>query len=490
MRINYITNALGLILFYFGFIILTPIIVALIYHDYYSIIPFVTASVISLAAGLLLRRSFTNPENYNDLKKREGLFIVALTWTTASIITAIPYLFYGLSPINAIFEGISGITTTGATILTDFSAYPKTFFFWRSMSQWLGGMGIIVLFIAVLPQLAVAGRQMFFAEAPGPTEEKITPRVRSTASALWSIYILLTLVEIILLVFAGMDIFDAFCNSFSTIAAGGFSPNPGSIMGYNNKVIETIVIFFMFLAGTNFALQFRVVASGKFKLLVKNSEFKFYLGVVVISSVVLSFIVMFLNSYSLFDSIRHGFFQIISIITTTGFASQDFEAWDARAKVMIFAMMLIGGSAGSAGGGIKVVRIMLAAKYMLREIPKTLHPKAVMQIKLDKNVVSQEVLRQILAFIFLYFTIMIFSAVLVSLIENNALIGIGGTAATLGNIGPAFGNLGPMASYNDLTFATKLIFCINMVVGRLELIPFLVMFNPDFWHFQLNKKSA
>jgi len=488
MRINYITNALGLILFYFGFIILTPIIVALIYKDYNSIVPFLTASAISLTSGILFKKLFSPPENYNDLKSKEGLFIVALTWTTVSLITAIPYLFYGLNAVNALFEGISGITTTGATILTDFSAYPKAFFFWRSLSQWLGGMGVIVLFIAILPQLAVAGRQMFFAEAPGPTEEKITPRVRFTAKALWSIYILLTLIEIILLKFAGMDLFDAFCNSFSSISAGGFSPNPESIMGYNNKLIETIVIFFMFLAGTNFALQYKVISTGNFSMLYKNTEFKVYFGIIFISALILTAILLFFDGYAIFDGLRHSFFQIISILTSTGFASQDYIVWDARAQVIIFAMMLIGGSAGSASGGIKVVRILIGFKYIMREIIQALHPKAIMQIKLDRSVVQHDVLKQILAFIFLYFTIMILSSIIVTVIENNAVVGFGGTAATIGNIGPAFGNLGPMDNYNDLTIATKLIFCLNMLVGRLELIPFLVMLNPDFWNFQLKKQ--
>lgn len=486
MRINYITNALGLILFYFGFIILVPIIVALIYKDYFSIIPFLSAGIISIVMGILLRKILKGPDNYNDLKGREGLLIVVLTWVSASTITAIPYLFYGLPVINAVFEAVSGITTTGATILTDFSAYPKAFFFWRSLSQWLGGMGVIVLFIAILPQLAVAGRQLFFAEAPGPTEEKITPRVRHTATALWSIYILLTLLEIILLIVANMNPFDAFCNSFSTMAAGGFSPNPGSILGYNSKIIEIIVIFFMFLAGANFALQYKIISTGKFNLLTKNSEFKFYFSIVFIFSLILAVFIMFFDSYSLMDSIRHGFFQIISIITTTGFASQDFEAWDARAKIMIFAMMLIGGCAGSAGGGVKVVRVLLGFKYMLRELPQTLHPKAILQIKLDKSVVPHDVLKQTLAFIFFYFTIVIISAIAVTLIENNALTGFGGTFATIGNIGPAFGNLGPMGNFNDLTIWTKLIFCLDMLVGRLELVPFLVMLHPDFWRFHLN----
>jgi len=489
MRINYITNALGLILFYFGFVILLPVVVALIYKDYFSVIPFISASIISLTVGVGLRTIFKAPYNYNDLKNREGLLIVALTWTAVSFITAIPYLFYGLSPINAIFEGISGITTTGATILTDFSLYPKAFFFWRSLSQWLGGMGIIVLFIAILPQLAVAGRQMFFAEAPGPTEEKITPRVRSTAKALWSIYILLTLLEIIILIYSGMPVFDSFCNSFSTLAAGGFSPHPLSIMGYDNKVAETVIIFFMFLAGANFALQYKVFSTGKFALVSKNSEFKAYLAIVTIASAILIVLISLLNGYGFLDGVRHGFFQVISIITTTGFASQDFELWDARAKIVIFAMMLVGGCAGSAGGGVKVVRILLGIKYMVREISQTLHPKAVLNIKLDRTVVQQDVLRQILAFMIFYFSIMIVSTIAVSIIENNAIIGIGGTAATIGNIGPAFGILGPMGTYDGLAVFTKIIFCLNMLVGRLELIPFLVMLHPDFWYFTHEKKA-
>lgn len=488
MRINYITSALGLILFYFGFVILTPIIVALVYKDYSSIVPFVTASVISLSTGFFLMKILTPPENYNDLKKREGLLTVVLTWSSASIITAIPYLFYGLAPINALFEAVSGITATGATILTDFSLYPKAFFFWRSMSQWIGGLGIIVLFIAVLPQLAIAGRQMFFAEAPGPTEEKITPRVRHTATALWSIYILLTLIEIFLLSLAGMPTFDAICNSFSTIAAGGFSPNPESIMGYDSKLIENIVTVFMFLAGANFALQYKVFSTGKFKLFAKNSEFKAYFAVIFVSVILISPLIEILEHYNFIDTICHGAFQVVSIITTTGFASQDFGEWHARSQIFLYAMMFIGGCAGSAGGGIKVVRIVLAIKYMLREIKQALHPKAVINIKLDRTVVPHEVLKQTLGFLIFYFVILVVSSIVVSIIENSYVVGFAGSASTLGNIGPAFDILGPMNHYNDISIATKLIFCLNMLVGRLELIPFLVMLHPDFWYFYLNNK--
>ncbi len=487
MRINYITNALGLILFYFGLVILTPIIVAFIYKDYDSVLPFVSASAVSLIISFILRSYWKSPENYNDMKRKEGLFLVALSWTLAALITSIPFLFYGLSPINAFFEATSGITATGSTILADFTLYPEAFFFWRSMSQWLGGMGIIVLFIAILPQLAVAGRQLFFTELPGPVEERITPRIKHTATTLWGLYIILTIIEITLLIWAGMHPFDAVCNSFSTISAGGFSPNPESIMGYGSDIFEIIVIVFMFIAGANFALQYRVISTGKFNLLFKNSEFKTYFTIVIVSALLLAYMVNQINGYSITDSLRHGFFKVLSILTTTGFASQDFATWELRALVILFAMMLIGACAGSTGGGVKIVRLLVGFKYMLREIPQALHPKAVIPVKLNKTSIAPEVLRQILAFIFLYFSIFIISGILITIIENDVIEGFTGTIATLGNIGPAFSPIGPMESFNDLSILTKFIFSINMLAGRLELIPFLVMFNPDFWRFQKAK---
>ncbi|MDD3149491.1 MAG: TrkH family potassium uptake protein [Candidatus Gastranaerophilales bacterium] len=484
MRISYITNSIGLILTLFGMVILFPIIFAIVFKEYSSITPFLTASLISILTGFLLRLNKKEAQNFNDLKKAEGLFIVVLTWLSVAVITSIPYLFYDVSIINAFFEAISGTTTTGATIFTDFSLYPKTLFLWRSMSQWLGGLGIIVLFIAILPQFAVAGRQLFFAEAPGPTEEKITPRVRSTATALWSIYIALTIIEIISLQLAGMHLFDAICNSFSTLAAGGFSPNPQSIMGYNSSIIEWIIIIFMFLAGASFVLQYKAITMRKPKLFWNSSEFRTYFLIVAITSLILCGLLFANNYLPLLDSFRTSLFQVVSIITTTGFASVDFELWSVAMKITLFSIMLIGGCAGSAGGGIKVVRILLSFKHMKKEIAQTLHPKAVIPIKLDRTIVPPDILRQIIVFILFYLSLFILSSLVVSAIEGNIVVGITGTAATIGNIGPGFGSLGPMASYNDLSIVSKLIFCFNMLVGRLELIPFLVMLHPDFWNFK------
>ena len=265
--------------------------------------------------------------DFDNLKRTEGMLIVTLAWLVTGFIGAIPYLFYQLGPLDAYFESISGFTTTGATILKDFAPYPKTFFFWRSLSQWLGGMGIIVLFVAILPQFAVAGRQMFFAEAPGPTEEKVTPRITHTAKALWMIYILLTLLEMVVLSLQGMPVFDAVCNSFSTMAAGGFSPNAQSIQGYNSSSITWTITLFMFLAGGNFALQYRVFFQAKFRSLMNNEEFRFYLMIVVVMSLLLCSSLILVEGDDWQTGLRESFFQIASIITTTGFASEDFGLW-------------------------------------------------------------------------------------------------------------------------------------------------------------------
>jgi len=489
MRLNYILSALSLVFIGFGAMLFLPAFVALYFRDFYSIIPFVTAGGISVILGYFFKFICAEKQNFNDLRKKEGLFIVALTWLFISLISSIPYLFYGITPINAFFEGVSGITTTGATILTNFSQYPQTLFFWRSFSQWLGGMGIIVLFIAILPQFAVAGRQMFFAEAPGPTEDKITPRIKHTAVALWGIYFSLTLIEMILLKINGMRFFDAICTSLSTISAGGFSPNSSSIAGYGNTHFIWIITFFMFLAGVNFSLQYRTFIQRQFKSLINSTEFITYTIIFLGVSAFVAISLVLHNNYGIFNSIRESMFQVISIMTSTGFASVDFNEWSNNAKVFLFALMLIGGSAGSAGGGIKVVRVIIVMKYLWREITMILHPKTVMPIKLGKTTITDEILKQIIAFVIFYFIILIISSILVSLFEENLTIGIVGSAATLGNVGPGFGAIGPFENFAELTPLTKLIFTFNMLVGRLELIPFLAMLHSDFWKFSFKKEQ-
>ena len=481
MKTNMVGNALGLILIAFGIIILSPILVAVLEQEYTSIPPFCIASFCSICLGLFLQWKGGWNRNFDRIKRADGLLVVTLTWLITAAIGAIPYLFYGLSPLDAYFESVSGITTTGATILKDFSLYPKDFFFWRSLTQWLGGMGIIVLFVAILPQFAVAGRRMFFAEAPGPTDEKMTPRITHTAKALWLIYILLTVVEIVLLYCAGLPLFDAVCNGLTTMAAGGFSPHPLSIMGYNNPTVTWIITVFMFLAGSNFALQYRFMVQRKPRSLFCSEEFQLYSFIILFLSTILGFILYFSHNMSFADSLRDSLFQIVSIITTAGFSSTDFALWLVPAQVMILTVMLVGGCAGSAGGGVKVVRILFMGKFLKREIAQVLHPQAVLPIKIDKTAVPDDTQRQVLGFLLFYVVLMIFSSLLVTMIEGNASIGFVGTAATIGNIGPGFGEIGPMGTFGYLSVPTKIIFIIDMIVGRLEFIPFLVMLHPDFW---------
>ncbi len=483
MRLTYIFTALRLILRCIALVILAPAAVAIYYKDWHSVLAFVCASFTGVVLSFILRRKSDTFESLNDIKKSEALCVVAVSWAIFGIISAIPYLFYGFSPLNALFEAVSGITTTGATILTTFT-YPKAMFFWRSMSQWLGGMGIIVLFIAVLPQFAVAGRQMFFAEAPGPTEDKITPRIRHTATAVWSLYLIITLAEIVCLKIAGMPLFDAFCNSFSTLAAGGFSPNPTSIMGYNSNLICWIMIFFLLLSGMNFSLMYKVYLTKKPSLLFKDEEFRVYAAIILFFAFSIAGFLYLDNSYNIVNAITAGFFQVLSIITTAGFASVDFAQWTLNAKMFLFVLFFIGACAGSAGGGLKVVRLIFLFKYLRREIAKILHPNAVYPIKINKTILPTEFIPLIVSFIFFYYLIFVISAFVISIFENSTLIGVTSSITTLGNIGPGFGIIGPMGTFDILHPVSK-IFCIfNMLVGRLELIPFLAMLHPDFWNIR------
>jgi trk system potassium uptake protein TrkH len=392
---------------------------------------------------------------------------------------------------------MSGFTTTGATILRDFTLYSRGLFFWRAMTQWFGGMGVLALFIAVLPALAVAGRQLFFAEAPGPSEERLFPRVRNTAIALWTLYAGLTLLEVIALTAVGMPLYDSICNSFTTLAAGGFSPNPFSIGGYQNAAAEWVIIVFMFLAGANYSLQFQAVRGRPGKLF-KDEEFRVYVGFIFGAAIILFFA---LNAFSrslpagyatsdgagvlegagIFTLIRQSIFQVLTILTTTGFATDDFNLWSDQGRMVLLLLMFVGGCAGSAGGGPKVVRHWLMAKAAFRELLRALHPRVVKPIRLGGRVVPTEIIRTITAFMLLYLLVFTFSVLVVCGQGARLLTGITASIATLGNIGPGFGAVGPMANYADLPNLSKLVLFANMWIGRLEIMTVLVLLQPDVW---------
>jgi trk system potassium uptake protein TrkH len=315
MRINYVANALGLILMDIGIVTFVPVLVALIFHEWNSALAFLAAGIIALALGDIAYKTDKNrskEDELNDIKRSEALVVASLAWVLFGFIAAIPFLFSGFSFIDSMFESVSGITTTGATILTDFDI-PKSLLFWRSFTQWLGGMGIIVLFVAILPQFSVAGRQMFYAESPGPTEEKFTPRIKNTASALWLVYTMLTLLCAICLFFAGMPIFDSICNAMSTLSAGGFSPNAQSIGGYHSNAIMAIIFVFMFIAGVSFVVQSKVITKMDLRYLWKSEEFKLYTKIVIILSLILGGFLFFENHFSILHSLSAAAYQVLSI---------------------------------------------------------------------------------------------------------------------------------------------------------------------------------
>lgn len=484
MRINYITNALGLILKDIGFVAFIPVFVALYYHDMNSILPFVCAGFSALFAGMIfnkISKKTAQSDTLNDIKRSEALMVVSLSWLLLGILSSIPYIFYGFTPINALFEGVSGITTTGATIIQDFNL-PKALMFWRSFTQWLGGMGIIVLFVAILPQFAVAGRQMFFAEAPGPTEDKFTPRIKNTASALWIIYAGLTFVCALALWIAGMNPFDAICNAFSTLSAGGFSPNALGIAGYGSNIICWIIIFFMFISGASFVLQSRVITRRKLSLFWSSEEFRVYTSIIIILSLITGAILFVQQHYDIMHAITASVFQVLSLATSTGAASENFQLWTLDAKIVLFITMFVSSCSGSAGGGLKITRWILIFKYIKNELYKILHPKAVMTIKIDNRVVQPEVIRQTLFFAFCFFGLWGITAIALATIEQNFALGLTASISAVGDIGPGLGDVvGPMGSYATLKPLSKLILIADMFIGRLEIIPFLVLFHKDFW---------
>ncbi|MBO5447669.1 TrkH family potassium uptake protein [bacterium] len=484
MRLNYITSALSIILKDIGWVSFLPIFVALYYKDYASFLPFVVAGIVALLLGVILNcfgRNSSSLDTLNDIKRSEALMIVSLTWIVFGLIAAIPYLFYGFTPINALFEGTSGITATGATIFTRYD-YPHALLFWRSFTQWLGGMGIIVLFVAILPQFAVAGRQMFFAEVPGPTEDKFTPRVKNTASALWIIYAGLTVICGVALWLAGMSPFDAVCNAFSTLSAGGFSPHERSIGGYGSNLINWIIIAFMFISGTSFVLQSRVLTRRKLSLFWKSEEFKFYSLTIFILALSIGLILFVQQHYSVFQALTASLYQVLSLATSTGSASEDFQLWCFDAKILLFMTMFVSSCSGSAGGGIKITRWILIFKYIKNELYKILHPKAVLTIKIDNRVVAPDVIRQTIFFVLAFFGLWAITVLALTIIEQNFVLGLTASISAIGDIGPGIGDVvGPMGSYATLKPLSKIIMIFDMYIGRLEIIPFLVLFHKDFW---------
>ena len=481
MRLSLVVHVMGLVVRVFGLMFLAPLAVALFYAEYIDAIGFALLTLITSATGHVMRHAGGDAAEsaVEAMRRVEGLAIVPGAWLVIAWFAAVPYLWNGLGPIDAMFEAMSGLTTTGATVLRDFSQYGKAIFFWRSLTNWLGGMGVIALFVAILPRLAIGGREIFFAEASGPDDEKVAPQIRRTAALLWRLYALLTLLQIIALVMVGMPLFDAVCNTFGTIAAAGFSPHPLSIAGYENPAAEWVIIVFMFLAGANFALQYRALARRDFTVLRDDEELRAYTGVVVAATVAVAIAIWGANDAG--APIRTALFQVLSIMTTTGFASVDFNLWNDQAKAVLLGLMFIGGCAGSAGGGPKVVRHVLLAKYTLQELRRTLHPRAVLPVKLGGRVVPGPIMQGVIVFFLFYMLTFAVCSAIVILLGADIVTGISATAAALGNVGPGFNLVGPMANFADLHPVSRIVLTLAMWIGRLEVITVLVIFRAEAW---------
>lgn len=470
---------LGALLLFLGGSLFAPLPFSWYYGDG-TWSAFIIAAVICFAVGGLLFKFCKSPK---ELTVREGFAVVTFGWTVFAIFGALPYLISGaiISPLDAIFETMSGFTTTGSTILTEIEAMPQSLLFWRSLTHWLGGMGIIVLSLAILPMLGVGGMQLFKAEVPGPTADRLKPRIQDTAKMLWGVYVLLTAGETLLLMFGGMSFFDALCHSFATLATGGFSTRNSSIAAYDSSYIDGVVTLFMILAGINFALHFQVLR-GKAREFFQSEELRVYLGIILVSTIVIMFFNWSSGSYHQFgQNLRYSIFQVSSIMTTTGFGTADFELWPVVAQYILLLLMFIGGCAGSTGGGMKVARILLLFKHAQVQVFRLIHPRAIRLVKLGNRPVDKEVLQAILGFFALFIGIFVMGSLLVAASGMDIVSAGSAVIACLANIGPGLGSVGPVDNFANVPAFGKTVLIVCMLMGRLELFTVLVLFFPSFW---------
>jgi len=479
MRRRILIRVLAILLGIIAIAMVPSLLVALFDHDSQSVRAFLYPLVIctsGAALALILGRSTAVSFNAGD-----GFLLVSLAWFLTSILGSIPFILTGVTanPVDAFFESVSGFTTTGATIFADVEHLPRAILFWRAMTHWLGGMGIVVLTVALIPLLRVGGFQLLKAETPGPEKDKITPKITATAKILWFIYIGLTALEVLLLMIGGMNWFDAVTHAFATMATGGFGTKNTSIAYYNSAWIDWVCTVFMILAGMNFSLYYRMF-QGKIQDLIKNTELKVYLAIVIIASVLVALTI--LPEYgTLSRAFRYASFQVASILTTTGFATTDFDLWPSFAKTVILILMFIGGCSGSTGGGIKVVRHVVLFKQAGNEIRRLLHPRGVFSIQLNGRVGRKDVVYGVAGFVFLYLALVFLVTLVVSSSGTDLVTAFSSALVTVGNIGPGFGLVGPAQNYSNFPDYVKLVWSFAMIAGRLELWTVFILFTPEFW---------
>jgi trk/ktr system potassium uptake protein len=480
MRWGFILNIIGILTFFFGLTMLFPLIVGLYYQDS-SVIPLLESMGITALAGLIVYLIFRK-DRVEVISQREGMAIVAVGWTVVGFCGAIPFYlgdgFYTFT--DAFFESVSGFTTTGASILTNIEAVSKGLLFWRSFIQWLGGMGIIVLSVAILPFLGVGGMQLYKAEVPSPVPDKLKPRIRDTAKILWQVYALISLAQVILLLLGGMSLFDALCHTFTTMPTGGFSTRNASVAHYDSVYFDCVIILFMLLAGINFSLHYQMLR-GKTLAFWQDSECRFFLGTVLVLVCLVGWDVFKSVYATIGEALRYGAFQVVSIVTTTGFATADYEQWPAMSQLILLLSMFIGASAGSTGGGMKCLRIMLCFKYCYKELFSLVHPRAVSLIKIGGKTVPDDVMRSVLGFMALYVGLFAISSVVLAGTGVDFITAIGAVAASIGNIGPGFGMVGPAENYAAIPAFGKWLLAWCMLLGRLEIFTVIILVVPEFW---------
>ncbi len=479
MNWKLIIQLLGFLLIIEGLCILSSCIVSLVYDEsnlYAILLSSLLCIVIGGIAWYVTRRA------EKIIGKREGFLIVTLAWTLFTLFGALPFVFTGEIPgfTDAFFETMSGFTTTGATILDNIEGMSHALLFWRSMTQWLGGMGIIVLSLAILPLLGVGGMQLFVAEMPGPTKDKLHPRIKETAKRLWAIYLIYTIIETILLVMGGMNLFDAVCHSFTTLSSGGYSTKQASLAYYDSPFIHYVVILFMFIAGTNFTLSY-VALHLRFRKVFENEEFRFYAGTAGVFSLIFTAVLFLRGNQPAEECFRESVFQVVSVMTTTGFSTVDYMSWPPMLVMLVLLMMLIGGSAGSTSGGIKAVRVLLLIKNSYYELKRMIHPNAVVPLRLNRHAVPTSVVVNIIAFITIYALTIAIGAVIMALLGYDVDTSIGAIASSLGNIGPALGSLGPAETFSHLPAIGKWLLAFLMLFGRLELFTVFIILSPGFY---------
>jgi trk system potassium uptake protein TrkH len=479
INVKVIIKVIGFLLVIEGFFMFGALPFSLYYGETESLSILYSGLITIFSGGLLWFSTRKHPKN---IGRKEGYVIVAVTWIIISLFGTLPFLLSRTIPnfTDAFFETMSGFTTTGATILTDIESMPKGILFWRSMTHWIGGMGIIVFTVAVLPILGIGGMQLYAAEMPGVTKDKLHPRITATAKRLWAIYLIFTVVEAILLLLGGMSLFDALCHTFGTVATGGFSTHNESIAAFS-PYIQYVIVIFMILAGTNFTLHYFAL-HGQLRRVWRSEEFRYFIYLIIAGTLIITLVLaLHKEGLSFEEAFRTSFFQVTSIITTTGYITDNYLQWPHMIWFLIVLMMFVGGMAGSTGGGIKVVRQMLLLKNSLLELKRLIHPQAIVPVRMNGKVVSQDIIFKVMAFFLIYITIFLFGSTVMALIGLDAPTAIGAAAATIGNIGPGIGNVGPEDNYAFIPYAGKWFLSFLMLLGRLELFTVLILLSPAFW---------